>query len=186
MQETWDSVFECCFWLRNFFNRDPGKLVGPISDTNCTHTEPGNQELGDVVGLLDEVCVLYEKVYKLVESNKLASNTVDRDLAECSHVDGPIPVAPSIVLDGSLIGAMVQKLKDDGSNTNILSVRLVKKYQKKFNFVKEKKVMQQLKSDSNEDSSPFVVNRTLRIGDHLYTSNWAAFNSRFDVLLGMP
>lgn len=37
-----------------------------------------------------------------------------------------------------------------------------------------------------EESSQIVVNATIQIGRHSYTSNWAVANSRYDVLLGMP
>lgn len=30
-----------------------------------------------------------------------------------------------------------------------------------------------------------VMNATIQIGKHFYTSNWAVFNSRYEVLLGM-
>lgn len=139
-----------------------------------------------MVGLQDEVRVLREKVDKLIESNEVESNPIGRDHVECSHTDGLIPVAPLIVLDGSLNGIRVQVLKDDGCNTNIVSERLVKMYRKKFKIVNRKVVIQHSKSDSNENSSQVIVNGTLKIGDHLYTSNWVVSNSRYDVLLGMP
>lgn len=95
-------------------------------------------------------------------------------------------MASLIVLDGSVNGVRVQVLKEDGYNTNILSERLIKKYQKKFHVVKRKVVIQHLKSNSNEDSSQIVVNGSLRITDHFNTSNWVIFNSKYDVLLEMP
>lgn len=103
---------------RTFLIKMPKKLVGPVLESKCTHTGPGVRA---VVGLRDEERVLHEKVDKLMESNKVESNTIGRDHFECSQTDGPIPVAPLIVLDGPLNGVSVQVLKDDGCNKKIVS-----------------------------------------------------------------
>lgn len=118
--------------------------------------------------------------------NEFESNSIVRRRVDNTHASVPIPVDPLIVLDGKINGVKVRVLKDDGCNTNVVSKRLVKKFRHCFKVVDDDVLVQHSDKDSNERSSQVVLNGTLKIGNHTYTSNWVVANSRYDVLLGMP
>ena len=118
--------------------------------------------------------------------NEFESNSIVRGRVDNTHASVPIPVDPLIVLDGKLNGVKVRVLQDDGCNTNVVSKRLVKKFRHCFKVVDDDVLVQHSDKDSNERSSQVVLNGTLKIGNHTYTSNWVVANSRYDVLLGMP
>ena len=126
------------------------------------------------------------EVKRLMNSKQIESNAIVREESSDSPTDGPIPVAPLMVLDGKLNGVSVRVLKDDGCNTNVISQRLLSRFRNRFQVMKSKTVVQHSRDGSREESSEVVINGTLRIESHTYTSNWVVADCRYDVLLGMP
>ena len=100
--------------------------------------------------------------------------------------DGPIPVALLLVLTGKLNGVSARVLKDDGCSTNVISRRFFGLHRRRFHVRKASVVVNHSKDKSSETSSHVVLNGTLKIGSHTYTSNWVLVDCRYDVLLGMP
>ena len=77
-------------------------------------------------------------------------------------------------------------MKDDGCNTNVISKEFFYKHRHMF---KAKRVNIKIAhSDKNrtESANWIVKGATLQIGQHVYQSNFAVANCRYDVLLGMP
>ncbi|MEM7375745.1 MAG: retropepsin-like aspartic protease [Bacteroidota bacterium] len=93
---------------------------------------------------------------------------------------------PLLTFTGTLNGGNVEVLKDDGCNTNIVSQKVVKRNRQLFRIRKKKLVVQHSKYGSEETTCEVIVNGTLKIGDHKYTSNWTVSDCRYDVMLGMP
>ena len=52
--------------------------------------------------------------------------------------------------------------------------------------VKRKVQVKHSQDGNTEEASELVLNGTLKLGSHEYTSNWLVGSSRCDVLLGMP
>ena len=100
--------------------------------------------------------------------------------------DGPIPVEPLLVLSGKLNGVSARVLKDDGCSTNVISHRFFGLHRRHFHVRKATVVVKHSKEELNETASHVVINETLQIGSHAYTSNWVVADCRYDVLLGMP
>lgn len=97
-----------------------------------------------------------------------------------------IPLEPLLVLEGELNDVSVRVLKDDGCNTNVISQRLYDLNRQCFRSKRKKVVVRHSRDGWTEVSSKIVLNGTLTIGAHTYTSNWVVMNTRYDVLLGMP
>ena len=97
-----------------------------------------------------------------------------------------IPSEDLFVLKGSLNGVRATVLKDDGCSTNLVSKRFVDRNRQLFKLKKAEVPIMHSKEDSEEMATEIVLNGTLKIGFHTYTSNWVVGDSRYDVLLGMP
>ena len=140
--------------------------------------------MSEIVGLRAAVSELREDVKKL-RSEKVESNAIVR-VGKVTPMDGPIPVEPLFVLSGKLNGVSVRVLKDDGCNTNVISHRFLDQHRQRFDVRKSRVIVQHSRDGSEEESSYMVINGTLKIGSHAYTSNWIVAECRYDVLLGMP
>ena len=115
-----------------------------------------------------------EPYVSVAESNAMFRSRVDN-----IHMEECIPVERLIVLNGTLNGVKVQVLKDDGCNTNVVGIDFLRSQ-------KEKVIIEHSQKGMKENSSQILLNGTLRLGAHTYTSNWGVANCRYDVLLGMP
>jgi len=100
--------------------------------------------------------------------------------------DASIPVEPLLVLSGKLNGVSARVLKDDGCSTNVISHRFFGLHRRHFHVRKATVVVKHSKEELNETASHVVINETLQIGSHAYTSNWVVAECRYEVLLGMP
>jgi len=120
-----------------------------------------------------------------MRSETVESNTIVREKNESVH-SGGIPLEPLLVLKGKLNSVSVRVLKDDGCNTNVVSKKIVDLNRQRFTVRKEKFVVQHSKDGENEEASKIILNGTLKIGSHTYTSNWVVSDTRYDVILGMP
>lgn len=114
----------------------------------------------------------------------------DKDVCETSTSTSgggdDVPLQPLLVLNGKLNDVSVRVLKDDGCNTNVISQRILDLNRQCFRTKRKKVVVRHSRDGWTEVSSTVVVNGTLKIGSHTYTSNWVVMNTRYDVLLGMP
>lgn len=114
------------------------------------------------------------------------SNTTCRNGSNDIPIDEPIPMDDLIVLEGFLDGKRVRVLKDDGCNTNVVSREFFNKNRKNFKWKNCNVEVSHSQKGSVENSSKSIIGATLRIGKHLYKSNWLVANCRYDLLLGMP
>lgn len=103
-----------------------------------------------------------------------------------SKTDGLIPVADLIVFEGNMHGQKVTVLKDDGCNTNVVSKAFFRKNGHLFQTEEAKITITHSKRDSRETARQVILNGEVREGPHVYRSNWAVGDCRYDVLLGMP
>ena len=62
----------------------------------------------------------------------------------------------------------------------------MKNFRHCLKFVDDDVLVQNSNKYSKERTSQIVLNGALKIGNHLYKSNWVVSNCRYDVLLGMP
>lgn len=120
-----------------------------------------------------------------VRCEQVETNSIVR-VQDGIPTDGPIPVEPLLVFYGLLNGVSARILKDDGCSTNVISRRFFGLHRQRFHVRKAKIVINHSNEDSSETASQLVLNGTLKIGSHTYTSNWVVANCRYDVLLGMP
>lgn len=90
------------------------------------------------------------------------------------------------MLTGLFIGKQVNILKDDGGNTNVLSADFIRHNHRLLTKNKQTPLKHHSDKRQGEASSEVVINATVQVGKHLYTSNWAVPNSRYDVILGIP
>ena len=97
-----------------------------------------------------------------------------------------VPTEPLIVLKGTINGRRATMLKDDGCNTNIVSKEFLMKSRSLFKIVKTDTSIHHSKKGSGERANEMILNGTIMIGSHTYTSNFLVGSSRYDVLLGMP
>ena len=97
-----------------------------------------------------------------------------------------IPMEDLIVVTGLLEGISVTILKDDGCNTNIVSIEFFEANMHSFKWIPCKTKVNHSNKESNETATKLILGATLQIGDHSYRSNWLVANCRYDVLLGMP
>ena len=120
-----------------------------------------------------------------VRCEKRETNAIVR-VQDGIPTDGPIPVAPLLILTGKLNGVSARVLKDDGCSTNVISRRFFGLHRQRFQVRKASVVVNHSNEDTSENSSHVVLNGTLSIGSHTYTSSWVVANCRYDVMLGMP
>ncbi len=55
-----------------------------------------------------------------------------------------------------------------------------------FEVVKRPAEVMHSEDNTVEEASEVILGEELRIGTHVYTSNWVVASCRYDVLLGMP
>lgn len=106
-------------------------------------------------------------------SDDIASNASLRDEGNDTPDDGPIPVAPLWVFNGKLNGVLLQVLRNDGCNTNVILQRLLDGYCNWFQRKKSKTILQYSVNGSVETAPQFVMNGTLRIEAHR-NANWVS------------
>ena len=100
--------------------------------------------------------------------------------------DGPIAVELLNVLKGWLHGKAVKVLKDDECDTNVLSTQFLRNTRTLFKIAKVRSCVNHSQKDTSEEFEELIISGTLKLGTHVYTSNWVVANGRYDVLLGMP
>lgn len=100
-----------------------------------------------------------------------------------SRVD--VPTAPLIVLYGLINGRQCKILKDDGCNTNVISSEFIKR-NKYFNLLNQKLNIEHSNEDAAETTSEIVLDGSVQIGKHIYTSNFAVDNCSYYIILGTP
>lgn len=89
-------------------------------------------------------------------------------------------------MDGWLNGRRVRVLKDDGCNTNFISREFAALNSYVLNIQESCENLNHSKKDSREEATQIVLDGHLKMGSHLYCSNWAVADCRYDVMLGMP
>ena len=140
----------------------------------------------DIAGSRAQECDLLGAVRDLeVRCEQVETNAIVR-VQDGIPTDGPIPVESLLVFSGLLNGVSARILKDDGCSTNVISRRFFGLHRQRFQVRKAKIVVNHSNEDSSETASHIVLNGTLKIGSHTYSSNWVVANCRYDVLLGMP
>ncbi len=77
-------------------------------------------------------------------------------------------------------------LKDDCCNANVVSREFLKKNSELFEVVKRPVEVMHSNDNTEEKASEVIPGAELRIGTHVYTSNWVVASCRYDVLLGIP
>lgn len=97
-----------------------------------------------------------------------------------------VPVSDLMTMRGMLHGREVTILKEDGSNSNVISKDIIKKYVYQLDTRDAEVNISHLKKDTGAKETSVVVGATIQIGDHWYTSHWVVSNLRYDILLGMP
>lgn len=97
-----------------------------------------------------------------------------------------IPVESLLVLQGELVCRKVAVLKDDGCNTNVISKDFATRNAHLFDIRDCDIPVSHSKKDTTEVATQIILQGKLRIGGHVYVSNWAVADCRYDVLLGMP
>lgn len=85
-----------------------------------------------------------------------------------------------------LSGHQIILLKDDGCNTNVISRNFVQRNRKHLHIQNSDSKIIHSNRDFVEESIEVVINATIQIGYHKYSSNWAVASCRYDVLLGTP
>lgn len=150
-------------------------LVGP----ELSAKENLEKTLEHMKSALDDIS---EQVKKFNCSRVQAGNIVREDIS----MNGSVEVKDLLVLDGSLEKKRVRVLKDDGCNTNVVSHKFFQKNKGCFKWKNCNVEVRHSEADSVEKSSEVILGATLKIGKHLYKSNWLVANCRYDVLLGMP
>ena len=100
------------------------------------------------------------------ESNKLLQSRVDYILQ-----GEDIPVKDLMVLKGELHRKPVKVPKGDGCTTTMVSRQFVKRNKGFFDTVKTNVQVKHSQDGSTEEASEHILNGTLKLGSHEYTSN---------------
>lgn len=103
-----------------------------------------------------------------------------------SVTEGSVPVAELITLKGLLNSTLVHILKDDGCNTNVVSRTFLENNRDLFRVKETRTLLSHSKVDTTEEASEVVLDAELRLGGHVYRSNFVVADCRYDVILGMP
>lgn len=74
-------------------------------------------------------------------------------------------------------------LKDDCCNTNVVSQEFFLNNREIFRSVKKRVEVFHSEKKTTEIAPEFFLAATIRIGSHVYISNWVVARSRYDVLL---
>lgn len=85
-----------------------------------------------------------------------------------------------------MAGSQATILKDDGCNTNVLSIDFFKRHRHLLNIQPTLTTICHSSKTSTESSNEMIIEAEIEVGSHKYRSNWAVANCRYDVLLGMP
>lgn len=101
-------------------------------------------------------------------------------------VDDSIPIANLIVLEACLNNMPVRVLKDDRCNTNVISREFFESHADCFDVAERRVEVSHSKKGNTETATKVVLNARLICGEHVYNSNFAIANCRYNVLLGMP
>lgn len=96
-----------------------------------------------------------------------------------------IPIEELITMYGVLQGQQVTILKEDGCNTNVISRSFVKQYRHLLNVKKACFVISHSSKSITETATNVVIDASIQIGEHVYSSNWVISDCRYDILLGM-
>ena len=159
-------------------------------NTQAGHKESViNRMKGELNSLRDEVRALRSEVSSdEPEVSSAESNATNRSRDKNIPTQEPIPVERLLVLSGTMNGLSVKVLKDDGCNTNVVSREFLAKYRSRniFEVCQGYVRVQHSQKETKEEASEVILNGTLRLGAHTYTSSWIVANCRYDVLLGMP
>ena len=85
----------------------------------------------------------------------------------------PILVERLLVLRGTMNSLSLKVLKDDGCNTNVVSREFLAKFRSRniFEVFLENVTVQHSQKGTTENASEVILNGTLRLGAHTYTSN---------------
>lgn len=96
---------------------------------------------------------------------------------------GNVPISDLFLLPGTILGKQVAVLKYDGCNSNVLSSDFMRRNRGVLHIRREDTITKHSDKSRNESSPEVVLNVTVNISDHQYTSNWALASSRYDVFL---
>lgn len=89
-------------------------------------------------------------------------------------------------MKGSIVEQGVEIIKDDGCNTNVISLDFANKHRDKLNVRKCELSLCHSAKSTEEEIIEIVWDTKLNLGETEYRSNWAIANIRYDILLGMP
>lgn len=127
-----------------------------------------------------------KEVAKLTPNGPLDRVSTKSPTTHVTNSSRALPVSKLLVMSGRMIGQSVSVLKDDGCNTNVLSTHFVNKHAHQLQIQKASFQILHSKRNTTEQASQLVVNATVHLGGHKYTSNWAVADANYDILLGMP
>lgn len=97
-----------------------------------------------------------------------------------------LPISELLFLKGLMARNEVSVLKDNGCNTNFVSIDFFRKHRKMFTVHKADIVISHSQQDTMDNADMVIRDATVHIGDYAYTSNFAIDSCRYDILLGMP
>ncbi len=92
--------------------------------------------------------------------------------------NGSLPLETLMVVEGSLNGKPIRVLKDDGCNTNAVSREFLKFNSELFKVVQRPVEVMHSEYNTVEKASEVILGAELRIGTHVYTSNWVLASCR--------
>lgn len=95
------------------------------------------------------------------------------------------PVAMFLVTQGVMVNKQASTLKDDGCNTNVFSRDFSRRNKHLLSVQIADILIYHSKRNVTETASEVLIGAIFQIGAHLYMSNWAVSDSRYDVLLGI-
>lgn len=80
----------------------------------------------------------------------------------------------------------VKVLKKYGCDTIVVSTEFLKRHSNLFETRRERVVICPSQKGVTEEASEIMLERNVRVVDHTYTSNWAIYQTRYEVLVGIP
>lgn len=120
------------------------------------------------------------------QSNTQSGEGSIRDNDSDTYTAIEAPVDERITLIGFIAGRQVVVLKDDGSNTNVISKSFVDANRDLLYVLPSPANINHSKRNSVEETIEIVIDAEVGIGSHKYRSNWIVSDCRYDILLGMP
>lgn len=91
-----------------------------------------------------------------------------------------------ITIKGLCGNQEVTILKDDGCNTNVISLHFAKRNRKVLDIRKAKSTITHSNKSTEEESNFIVKGAIVQMGSHSYCSNWVIADIRYDIILGIP